>query len=177
MANSTNRGQGFDSMAVEWTFADGTKATDDARWVGGNSFSDFATYVHGTKCAGKFSGNIHAGDSRIFKDQRIDNDNIVWEAPKETVNPWDAEWNVLLESIRQDKPQNETHRAAMSNFADLMGRAALHSGQMITWDEMYNSNFQFVENIDALDYDSPPPVTANAEGYYPVPIPGVWSET
>ncbi len=29
----------------------------------------------------------------------------------------------------------------------LMGRAALHSGQVITWDEMYNSQFQFVKNI------------------------------
>ncbi len=176
-ANSTNRGQGFDSMAVEWTFADGTKATDDVRWLGGKCFSDFATYVHGTKCAGQFSGNVHAGTTRIYKDQRIEKDNIVWEAPPEELTAWDAEWNVLLDSIRNNKPQNETKRAAMSNFADLMGRAALHSGRVITWDEMYNSNFQFVENIDALNYDSEPPVKANAEGYYPVPVPGEWSET
>ena len=44
------------------------------------------------------------------------------------------------DSIRQDTPQNEVERAAMSNFADLMGRAAVHSGKMITWDEMFNSN-------------------------------------
>lgn len=176
-ANSTNRGQGFDSMSVEWTFADGTKATDDVRWLGGDCFNDFATYVHGTKCAGQFSGNIHAGTCRIYKDQRMQKDNLAWEAPKEDITPWDAEWDVLLDSIRNDKPQNETHRAAMSNFADLMGRAALHSGRMITWDEMYNSKFQFVENIDALDYDSEAPVQANADGYYPVPIPGEWSET
>lgn len=176
-ANSTNRGQGFDSMSVEWTFADGTKASDDVRWLGGDCFNDFATYVHGTKCAGQFSGNIHAGTTRIYKDQRIEKDNIAWEAPKEELSPWDAEWNVLLDSIRNDKPQNETRRAAMSNFTDLMGRAALHSGRMITWDEMYNSNFQFVADIDALDYDSEPPVKADADGYYPVPVPGVWSET
>lgn len=176
-ANSTNRGQGFDAMSVEWTFADGTKATDDVRWLGGKCFDDFATYVHGTKCAGQFSGNVHAGTCRIYKDQRIEKDNIVWEAPKEEITPWDAEWNVLLDSIRNNKPQNETKRAAMSNFADLMGRAALHSGRVITWDEMYNSNFQFVENIDALNYESEPPVKANADGYYPVPIPGEWSET
>ena len=176
-ANSTNRGQGFDSMSVEWTFADGTKATDGVRWLGGKCFDDFATYVHGTKCAGQFSGNVHAGTCRIYKDQRIEKDNITWEAPKEEITPWDAEWNVLLDSIRNNKPQNETKRAAMSNFADLMGRAALHSGRVITWDEMYNSKFQFVENIDALNYDSEPPVKANADGYYPVPIPGEWSET
>ena len=70
-----------------------------------------------------------------------------------------------------------TQRPAMCNFADLMGRAALHSGRVITWDEMYNSKFQFVDNIDAVNYDSEPPVKANADSYYPVPVPGEWSET
>ncbi len=176
MANSLNHGQGFDSMHVEWTFADGTKATDDVRWLGGNCSNDFATYVHGTKCAGQFSGNIHAGTTRIYKDQRIAKGNIVWKAPKETYSPWDAEWNVLLHSIRNDKPQNEVKRAAMSNFADLMGRAALHSGRVITWDEIVNSKFQFVENIDDMNYGTKPPVQAGHDGHYPVPVPGVWSE-
>ena len=95
---------------------------------------------------------------------------------RDRINPWDAEWNVLLDSIRNDKPQNEVKRAAYSNFADLMGRAAVHSGKLITWDEMVNSNFQFVENIDDMDYDTPPPVLPDADGRYPVPVPGVWSE-
>ncbi|MBC8867910.1 MAG: Gfo/Idh/MocA family oxidoreductase [Planctomycetes bacterium] len=175
-ANSTNRGQGFDSISIEWTFPDGTKATDGVRWLGGHCFSEFATFVHGTKCAAQFSGNIHAGTTRIYKDQRITDDNIVWDAPKEQFSPWDAEWNVLLDSIRNDKPQNEAERAAMSNFADLMGRAAVHSGKEITWDEMFNSKFQFVENIDDMDYDTEPPVKVGPDGYYPVPIPGEWSE-
>jgi predicted dehydrogenase len=116
-ANSTNRGQGFDSISIEWTFPDGTKATDGVRWLGGHSFSQFATFAHGTKCAAQFSGNIHAGTTRIYKDQRIAENNIVWDAPKEQFSPWDAEWNVLLDNIRNDKPQNEAERAALSNFA------------------------------------------------------------
>ena len=105
-------------------------------------------------------------------------DNIVWEAPEEKFNPWDAEWNVLLDNIRQDKPQNEAKRAAHSNFADLMGRAAVHSGKVITWDEMTNSKFQFYPGkIDDLNYDSEPPVKPDANGFYPVPEPGVTKET
>ena len=176
-ANSTNHGQGFDSISIEWTFPDGTKATDGVRWLGGHCHSEFATFAHGTKCAAQFSGNIHLGTTHIYKDQRIAKDNIVWRAPKEQYNPWDAEWNVLLDSIRNDKPQNEAKRAAYSNFADLMGRAAVHSGKVITWDEMFNSKFQFVANIDELDYQSEPPVKPGPDGYYPVPIPGEWSET
>jgi predicted dehydrogenase len=176
-ANSTNRGQGFDSISIEWTFPDGTKATDGVRWLGGHCSSEFATFAHGTKCAAQFSGNIHAGTTRIYKDQRIAKDNIVWDAPEERYSPWDAEWNVLLDSIRNDKPQNEVKRAAMSNFADLMGRAAVHSGKIITWNELFNSKFQFVENIDDMDYDTEPPVKPDPDGYYPVPIPGEWLET
>ena len=175
-ANSTNHGQGFDSISIEWTFPDGTKATDGVRWLGGHCHSEFATYAHGTKCAAQFSGNVHAGTTHIYKDQRCAKENIAWQAPKEKFSPWDAEWNVLLESIRKDRPQNEAKRAAMSNFADLMGRAAVHSGKIITWDEMFNSKFQFVKDIDAMDYDTEPPVKVGPDGYYPVPIPGKWSE-
>ena len=85
---------------------------------------------------------------------------------------------MLLDNIRQDKPQNEAERAALSNFADLMGRAAVHSGKEITWDEMTNSKFQlYPGNIDDLNYDSEPPVKPDENGFYPVPEPGVWNET
>ncbi len=176
--NSPDRSQGFDSHSIEWTFPDGTKATDGVRWLGGHCFSEFATYVHGTKCAAQFSGTTHKATTHIYKDQRTTKDNIVWEAPPERFNPWDAEWNVLLDSIRRDKPQNEVERAALSNFADLMGRAAVHSGREITWKEMTESKFQlYPGKIDDLNYDSQPPVKPDADGFYPVPVPGVWNET
>jgi len=169
-------GQEFDSYTIEWTFPDGTKGYDGVRWLGGHCFTEFATFVHGTKCAAQFSGNIHAGTTQIYKNQRIEKDNIAWKAPDEKFNPWDAEWNVLLDSIRNNKPQNEAKRAAMSNFADLMGRGAVNSGKRTTWDEMVSSQFQFVKNIDEMNYDTEPPVKPDADGYYPVPVPGEWSE-
>jgi predicted dehydrogenase len=177
-ANSTDHGQGLDSLSIEWTFPDGTKGTDGVRWLGGHCFTEFATYVHGTKCAAQFSGTTHKATTCIYKDQRTTKENIVWQAPEEKYTPWDAEWNVLLESIRQDRPQNEVERAAHSNFADLMGRAAVQSGKEITWEEMTNSQFQlYPGKIDDLNYESEPPVKPDADGFYPVPVPGVWNET
>jgi len=83
---------------------------------------------------------------------------------------------VLLDAIRNDGPHNETQRAAYANLAGLMGRAAVHSGKIITWEEALASNFQFCPNIDSLTADSPAPVQADAEGRYPAPVPGVWLE-
>lgn len=53
-----------------------------------------------------------------------------------------------------------------------MGRAAVHSGKLITWDEAMASRFQFCANVDSLTANSPAPVQADAEGRYPAPIPG-----
>ncbi|MDY0169079.1 MAG: Gfo/Idh/MocA family oxidoreductase [Thermoguttaceae bacterium] len=170
-----NRSQILDSYHVEFTFPDGTKGTDDARYIS-NTYTDFATYVHGTKCAAQFSGPVHRGDVHIFKDQRIEKDNIAWSAPPEESNPWDAEWQALIDSIRNDKPHNEAKYAAMSNLADIMARAAIHSGQMVTWDEAMASDFQWCDYIDTMTDDSPPPVLPNEEGYYPVPNAGQWTE-
>ena len=136
IAGSTDCSQNLDSYSIEYTFADGTKALVTGRYIP-NCFNDFVTYVHGTKCAGQFSGNIHAPSSQIYKDQRIAADNVAWKPAKETVNPWQAEWHVLLDAIRNDRPHNEARRAALSNLGAIMGRAAVHTGQIVTWDRRH----------------------------------------
>ena len=174
-ADSADCGQNLDSFSVEYTFADGTKATDVVRYLS-DCHTDFSTYIHGTKCAAQFSGAIHAATVHTYKDQRCTPDNIAWKAPKEPYTAWQAEWNVLIDAIRNDRPHNEARRAALSNLADIMGRAAIHSGKVITWDEAMASNFQWCPNIDAMNEQTPPPIRADAQGRYPVPIPGRWTE-
>jgi hypothetical protein len=174
-AGSTDCSQNLDTYSIEYTFADGTKALVSGRYIP-NCYNDFATFVHGTKCAAKFSGNIHAPTSWLYKDQHCDQANIAWRAPKETVNPWQAEWDVLLSAIRNDRPHNEARRAALSNLGAIMGRAAVHTGKVVTWEEAMASNFQFCSNVDSLTAASPAPVQADAAGRYPAPVPGTWTE-
>ncbi len=174
-ANSEDCSQNLDSFSVEWTFADGTKAYDVVRYLP-NCHNEFATYVHGTRCAAQFSGNIHAGTVHLYKDQRCDEDNIQWSAAAEPLTPWQAEWNVLIDAIRNDRPHNEARRAALSNLADIMGRAAVHTGQMVTWEQAMASDFQWFPEIDQLDENGVPPVVAGEAGRYPVPVPGLWTE-
>jgi len=175
VAHSTDCSQNLDSYAIEYTFADGTKAMVNGRFIR-NCFNEFATFVHGTKCAGQFSGMTHAATVHLYKDQRIEQENIIWKPEKETASPWQAEWDDLLDAIRKDKKHNEAKRAGYANLTAIIGRAAVHSGKIITWDEAIASNFMFCPNVDTLTENSPPPVKPDAQGRYPAPIPGQWTE-
>ena len=101
--------------------------------------SEFATYVHGSKRAGQFSGNVHNATVHMFKDHRIDKDNIAWTPTEDAETPWDYEWISFIDSIRNDKPHNETKRAVYADYASLMGRAAAHMNQIVTWEDVTNS--------------------------------------
>ena len=185
-ADSTDCSQNLDSYSIEYTFADGAKAMVVGRYIP-KCYNEFATFVHGTKCAAQFSGNIHAPTVATYKDQRITADNIGWKYGYQdsgnwstrfrgAESPWQEEWNVLVDVIRKDRPHNEVKRAAYSNLAAIMGRAAVHSGKIITWDEAIASDFRFCPNIDAINENSNPPVKADDQGRYAPPVPGVWSE-
>lgn len=172
---STDRGQNIDVYSIEYTFADGTKAFCGFRRIK-DTRTDFATYVHGTKSAAQFSGNVHAPTVHVYRDQRISDDNIVWTPDKDVYSPWQYEWNDFIASIRHDRPHNECKRAVYSDLTALMGRAACHTGQTVAWDQIMKSNFTFCPDVDSLRLDSPPPVTADENGQFPVPIPGQWTE-
>jgi len=172
---SKDCGQNIDVYSMEFTFADGTKAFCGFRRMN-QTHSEFATFIHGTKRAAQFSGRTHAATVHMFRDQRIEKDNIAWTPKKDAYSPWQYEWNDFIESIRKDRAHNEIKRAVYSDLTSLMGRAACHTGQIVTWDQIMKSNFQFCDYLDKLDYDSPPPVKADKNGRFPVPIPGKWKE-
>ncbi|MHC4745069.1 MAG: Gfo/Idh/MocA family protein, partial [Planctomycetota bacterium] len=172
---SKDLGQNIDNYSMEFTFADGTKAFCGFRRIA-RTRSEFATFIHGSKCAAQFSGRTHAATVHMFKDQNINKDNIAWTPEKDRYSPWQYEWNAMIKSIREDRPHNELKRAVYSDMATLMGRAACHIGQTVTWEQMMASRFQFCDYLDKLDYDSPVPVRADENGQFPVPVPGKWKE-
>jgi len=112
--DSKDCSQNLDSFTIEWTFPNGAKALDIVRWLP-NCHTEFATYIHGTKCAAQFSGWSHVGTAHTYKDQRCSNDNIAWRAPKEAVTPWKPSGMTCLESIHKDRPHNEAKRAALKH--------------------------------------------------------------
>ncbi len=172
---SQDCGQNIDVYSMEFTFADGTKAFCGFRRMA-KTRGEFATYIHGTKCAAQFSGQVHRATVRMFSDQRIAEDNISWTPTPDEVSALQYEWNDLIDSIRNDRPHNEAKRGVYSDLTTLMGRAACHTGQTVTWDDMMASRFQFCDYLDTLTPESPAPVTPDEEGRFPVPIPGQWEE-
>ena len=81
--------------------------------------------------------------------------------------------NPHIDAIRQDKPYNETRRGAIASLVTSMGRMAAHTGGVVTYDQMLACDHEFAPDIDRLTADSPPPLKPNADGGYPVPMPGI----
>jgi predicted dehydrogenase len=165
--------QNFDSYSVEYTFADGTKLFLYGRCVD-RAWSEFASYASGTKgCAQISIGGHHPAKCHIHKGH--DNDNkgdIAWAYDKPEPDPYQLEWNRLIEAIRTDKPHNECERGAMASLVTSMGRMAAHTGQVVTLDQILNSDHEFAPDLENLKADGPAPLQPGPDGKYPVPMPG-----
>src|SRR5262249_2446589 len=111
------------------------------------------------------------GPSSIYKNNNQTRANMVWES-KDNSNPYQNEWDSLVEAIRNDKPYNEVKHGVESSMVSNMGRAAAHSGQEITYGEMLNSDHECAPGLDKLTKDSPAPLQPGPDGFYPKPQPG-----
>ncbi len=168
-------GPQFDHYCVEYTFPDGAKLMTFSRGMDGcwNTYSD---YAHGSKGSAQLMAELGQPMPKIYKSQDMTPENVAWEFGKNDPNPYVAEWRVLLDAIRSNTPHNESRRAAEANFTALMGRMAAHTGQYVTREQAVASEFRYVADPDALTFDSPPPVKADANGLYAPPLPGVTKE-
>lgn len=165
----------LDHYSVEFTFADGTKLLAFSRHMAG-CWQTYADYAHGTKGSAVLMTNLSEPNTRIYKSQRMTDDQLVWQYPQRERNPYHEEWQVLLDAIRQDKPHNEARRAGQANLVALMGRMAAHTGQYVTLKQAEESTFQYVEDIDHLTFDTPAPLEEGPDGVYPCPLPGTSKE-
>jgi predicted dehydrogenase len=165
--------QNFDHYSVEYTFADGTKLYLEGRTMVG-CHQQFASYAHGTKGSAIISTSAHTpARSRIFKGHKFAAGEVVWQGPRREPDPYQLEWDHLMEAIRKGKPHNEARRGAEASLVTSMGRLAAYTGQVVSYDEMLNHEHEFAPGVDKLTKDSPAPVLADARGKYPVPEPGV----
>jgi hypothetical protein len=158
---------------VEYTWKDGSKLFLEGRNVAG-CYDDHSTHIHGSKGMAIVSASGHMpAKSAIFKGQARSAENILWRAKQPEPNPYDLEWQDLLDAIRNNKPYNEMERGVKASLVTSMGRFAAHTGQKITYDDYLNNSPEFAPGVDKLKLGGPPPIVADADGKYPVPIRGV----
>jgi predicted dehydrogenase len=165
--------QNFDHYSIEYTFADGARLFVAARNMTG-CHQEFASYAAGTKGSAVISTSSHTpARCRIYKGYNVATPDLVWSFPEPEPNPYRVEWDDLLEAIRKDRTYNEVRRGAEASLVTAMGRTAVHTGRIVTWDEMLQHEHEFAPAVDQLTMASPAPLLLGPDGKYPMPQPGI----
>jgi len=167
--------QNFDTYSVEYTFGDGAKLFFEGRNIAGCK-DQFASYAHGSRAAATISSNSHTpARCRIFRGQNISNRtaDIAWRFPQNEPDPYQLEWDHLLDAIKRNRPYNEVQRGAEASLITAMGRWAAHTGQEVTRDQMLNNTAELAPQVDQLTLTSASPLPPLPDGKYPVPQPGI----
>jgi len=169
-------GELFDHYTVEYTFADGAKLFAFSRHMKG-CWETYSDYVHGTKGSACLMARLgNNPQPQIYRGQNMTPDQVVWAFGRPDPDPYVVEWQLLLDAIRQDRKHNEARRAAQADAVALMGRIATHTGQYITLEQVMKSDFQFVEDIDHMTFETPAPIHEGPDGRYHPPRPGITRE-
>ncbi len=165
--------QNFDTYSVEYTFPDGTKLFIDGRTIPG-CHHEFASYAHGTKGSAVISnGPRLPAKCATYNGNNFTKDQLIWQYPTREPNPYQLEWDHLIDAIRQDKPYNEVKRGAQASLVTSMGRMAAHTGQVVTYEDMLDCEHEFAPEVDKLTLASAAPLPAGENGKYAVPLPGI----
>ncbi len=165
----TEPDQMFDHYAVEYTFADGTRLFAQGRHIA-NCWDFWGAVIHGAKGSAILGEGIP--DPLIYKGHKRAEADIIWRYKEKKVDPYQLEHDRLFEAIRQDKPYNETERCAYATLAGLLGRMVAESGQEISWEQALASDVVLAPGLENYTMDSQPPIVPDAQGHYPVAMPG-----
>ena len=166
--------QNFDTYSVEYSFSDGTKFFFDGRTIAGCE-EIYASYLHGSKGMAVASKHGDCGQPSSLYRTPMTAADLIWESrvKPDELDPYQNEWNDLVDAVRDDKPYNETKRGVEASLVSNLGRMAAHTGREITLDEMLQCDHEMAPDVDKFTMDSAAPLLADANGRYPVPQPGI----
>ena len=165
----TEPDQLFDHYSVEYRFPDGTRLQAQGRHIAG-CWDYWGVVVHGAKGSAVIGEGIP--HPRLYKGHLQTNDNLLWEYKGPPCNSYQYEHDLLFDAIRQDTPYNEAERCAKAAMTGILGRMAAESGKLVTWDEAMASNLELAPGLDQYTMASNAPVMPDAQGRYPIAMPG-----
>lgn len=161
MRNGKDHGEIFDHHFIEYDYEDGSKMFSQCRhWPG---VADRVTE--------SFQGtNGSAPKPGVLK--TLSGHHIMKYNAKNDGNPYQVEHDVLFEAIAKGEYKfADAENGAKSTLTSIMGRMATYSGKIVTWDEAMNSNIDLMPEV--LDWNAMPKVVPDADGNYPIPVPGI----
>ena len=153
-------GQIYDHHAVEFTYANGHVMLSQCRHQR-RAWSQIGEYVHGSK------GYANIGKGKIYDK----NDKVIFKA-KGKKGGHQQEHHDLFAALQEGVIPNETEYGAKSTMTAIFGRMATYSGKEIFWKDAIESKIQLCDVDNLVDFNSPAPIQPDAEGNYPVAIPG-----
>lgn len=151
----------FDHHTVEFEYADGFRLLSQCCQIGGKCVRDVSEHFHGLKG----SANLAANGRFLLNGKPPGG-----ERRRNRADAYQLEHDVFFENVRTGGYRNDAEYAAYSTLMAVMGRMATYTGQAITWEQVLASQENLVP--DDLTWDTPPPVQPDAEGWYPVAVPG-----
>jgi myo-inositol 2-dehydrogenase / D-chiro-inositol 1-dehydrogenase len=152
----------FDHHTVEFEYENGMRILSQCCQIGGKCQKDVSEHFHGTKGA----ANLAANGRFLIKGQPPGGKRA--RSIKE--DAYQLEHDAFFENIRTGKVRVDADYAAHSTMMGVMGRMASYTGQVITWEQALNSQESLVP--DNITWDTEPPVQPDADGWYPVAVPG-----
>jgi predicted dehydrogenase len=157
-----DNGEIFDHHYVEFEYADGSLLNSQCRHIPG-TMSRVDELLVGTK------GSIQCGRGSIVDR----NGKVLYQFDRNKDNePYQQEHVELFAAIAKGEFKfADAENGAKSTMTSILGRMATYSGQIVTWDKALNSGLDIHPKVYA--WDATPPVVPNADGYYPIPVPGV----
>ncbi|WP_025762718.1 Gfo/Idh/MocA family oxidoreductase [Dyadobacter tibetensis] len=157
-------GEIYDHHILDMVYDDGTVISSQCRQFQGTWNRVDEAFV-GTK------GRIDSFDGKktILKDYK--GNAIYSHNGQNDKNPYQVEHDELFAAIAKGEFKfSDAENAAKSTMTALMGRMATYSGKLIKWEEALNSKINLFP--ETLAWDAKPKVLPDADGFYPVAIPG-----
>lgn len=158
-------GEIFDHHTVDFVYADGTTINSQCRHYEG-TYSKVDEQFLGTK------GRIDSFDGnktilKAYKGQPI----YAHTSAKTDIDPYQVEHNELFEAVAKGVYKfADAENGAKSTMTSILGRMATYSGNLIKWDDAINSQINLFP--DTLAWDAKPKLLPNADGFYPIAVPG-----
>jgi myo-inositol 2-dehydrogenase/D-chiro-inositol 1-dehydrogenase len=159
--NKIENGQIFDHHFVEYEYGDGTLLYSQARQIPNcwRSISESAIGTLGRAVLDQKTFTLTGPKADTLRFRQNEDGHQLEHYP-------------FFKAIRENLDYNEAERGAMATMTGILGRMATYSGQEVTWDDAMASNQKLVPD-NLTDFSSTAPVQPDAEGRYPVAIPGV----